>query len=94
MSVYIHIPFCKSKCYYCDFNSYSNKDCLIENYIRTVKKEIDEYNLKQYEIETVYIGGGTPSYINEKYIEEILKDINLSNSKEITIEVNPRNSDL
>lgn len=94
LGLYIHIPFCKSKCYYCDFNSYSNKDCLIYNYIKAVKKEIEEYNLKQYEIETIYIGGGTPSYINEKYIEDILKNIDISKAKEVTIEVNPRNCNL
>ena len=94
IGVYIHIPFCKSKCYYCDFNSYLGKECLLENYIKAVKKEIEEYDLKQYEIETIYIGGGTPSYINEKYIEVILKDIDISKAKELTIEVNPRNSNL
>ena len=94
LGIYIHVPFCKSKCYYCDFNSYSNKECLIENYFRAIEKEIEEYNLEQYEIETIYIGGGTPSYINEKYIEKILKDMDTSKSKEITIEINPRNSRL
>lgn len=89
IGIYVHIPFCKSKCYYCDFNSYSNKQCLIETYVKSVKKEIEEYNLGKYEIETIYIGGGTPSYINEKYIEEILKEIDISKAKEITIEVNP-----
>ena len=94
LGLYIHIPFCKSKCYYCDFNSYSNKDCLIDNYINAVKKEIEEYNLKQYEIETIYIGGGTPSYINEKNIEDILKNVDISKAKEVTLEVNPRNCKL
>lgn len=89
IGLYVHIPFCKSKCYYCDFNSYSNKDCLIKDYIEAVKKEIKEYDLKQYKIETIYIGGGTPSYMNEGYIKEILEEIDISNVIEITIEVNP-----
>ena len=89
IGLYIHIPFCKSKCYYCDFNSYSNKDCLVERYIETVKKEILSLNLEQYIIKTIYIGGGTPSIINEKYIEEILKCVDLFAVQEITIEVNP-----
>lgn len=94
IGVYIHIPFCKSKCYYCDFNSYPNKICLIDDYIKAVKHEIEEYNLENYEIETIYIGGGTPSFIDEKYIEKILSDVNISDAKEITIEVNPRNCNI
>lgn len=91
IGLYIHIPFCKSKCYYCDFNSYSNKECLIEQYVESVKKEIMEMELEQYIIKTIYIGGGTPSIINEKYIEDILKCVDISHAREITIEVNPRN---
>ena len=91
IGIYIHIPFCKSKCYYCDFNSYSNKECLIEQYVESVKKEILGAKLEQYKIKTIYIGGGTPSIIDEKYIEEILSCVDLANTEEITIEVNPRN---
>lgn len=91
IGIYIHIPFCKQKCYYCDFVSYCNKDYLIEDYIKAVKKEIKMQNI-QSQITTVYIGGGTPSYINSKYIVEIMKEIkekNISKEAEITIEVNP-----
>lgn len=91
IGIYIHIPFCKQKCYYCDFVSYCNKDYLIEDYIKAVKKEIKLQNI-QSQITTVYIGGGTPSYINSKYIVEIMKEIkekNISEEAEITIEVNP-----
>ena len=89
IGLYIHIPFCKSKCYYCDFNSYANKECLIEQYVESLKKEIKNYELEKYEIKTIYIGGGTPSIIPEKYIEEIIKMVDISNAQEITIEVNP-----
>ena len=91
VGIYIHIPFCKKKCYYCDFVSYCNKDNLIENYIKAVKKEIQMQNI-QSQITTIYIGGGTPSYIDSKYIEEILKELkskNIASNAEITIEVNP-----
>ena len=91
IGVYVHIPFCKQKCYYCDFISYCNKDNLIEDYIKAVKKEIRMQNI-QSQITTVYIGGGTPSYIDSKYIVEIIDEIkkkNLSKRPEITIEVNP-----
>ena len=91
IGIYVHIPFCKRKCYYCDFISYSNKDSKIEEYIEVVKKEIQLQKIKST-ITTVYIGGGTPSYIESKYIKEIMNEINqknLSKDAEITIEVNP-----
>ena len=91
MGIYIHIPFCKQKCYYCDFTSFCGKDNLIEKYVEALKKEIELENIKS-EITTVYIGGGTPSYIDSKYIKQIInkvKEKNISSSAEITIEVNP-----
>lgn len=89
VNLYIHIPFCKKKCYYCDFISYSNKDDYIEEYIDTVIKEYSNYKAEEYIIKTVYIGGGTPSYIDSKYIVKLLKEINLEKAEEITIEINP-----
>lgn len=91
IGVYVHIPFCKKKCDYCDFISYCNKDNLIGDYVQAVKAEIQSQNIKP-EITTIYIGGGTPSYIDSKYIIEILEKIkekNVSSNAEITIEVNP-----
>lgn len=85
-SVYIHIPFCKQKCLYCDFNSFQNKEDLIEEYFDALIKEIKLYKINN-ELETIYIGGGTPSYPDEKYIEKVLKE--LPNAKEITLELNP-----
>ena len=95
--IYIHIPFCVRKCYYCDFISFSNKDELIEKYIKSLKKEIEEFNFSMYNTTTIYIGGGTPSYLEAKYIKEILNLIKkkLEENKtnweeiEITIELNP-----
>lgn len=95
IGIYIHIPFCVQKCFYCDFNSYSNKDDLIEEYIYAVCNEILENAeiLSQYKISTIYIGGGTPSYIDSKYIKQILDTIYMFVDKnylqEVTIEVNP-----
>ena len=91
IGIYVHIPFCKRKCDYCDFISYSNKDSKIEEYIEAVKKEIELQKIKS-EITTIYIGGGTPSYIDSKYIKEIMEELqkkNVSKDAEITIEVNP-----
>lgn len=84
-SAYIHIPFCKQKCLYCDFNSFDHQDELIDDYISALKREITSYEIK--ELYTTYVGGGTPSYIDEKYIAEVL-DL-LPQSIETTIEMNP-----
>lgn len=91
IGIYVHIPFCKKKCDYCDFISYCGKDDLIEKYVDSVKKEIENVKIKS-EITTIYIGGGTPSYIDSKYIVQILEKIkekNVAQDAEITIEVNP-----
>ena len=97
LGIYIHIPFCKQKCYYCDFVSFSNKKEYIEKYIETLKREIDSYDLSNYNITTIYIGGGTPSRIPSEKIQEILEKIRQKISEnqtrwediEITIELNP-----
>ena len=93
--IYVHIPFCKSKCFYCDFISFSNKEDFFKDYIEALKNEI-EYNskfLKDKNITTIYIGGGTPSIINEEFVFEIVSLIkekyNVSSNAEITIEANP-----
>ena len=95
LGIYVHIPFCKQKCSYCDFISYWDKNNLIEKYIEALKQEIKDNSedVSKYESSTIYIGGGTPSYIESKYIGEILETIkqkyNISKNAEITIEVNP-----
>lgn len=104
IGLYIHIPFCKQKCYYCDFTSYANKEELVERYIKCLKKEIlqyanenkimSEHGLEErYVIKTIYIGGGTPSAIDEMYIINVLDTIKdnfkMRDNVEITIEVNP-----
>lgn len=92
IGIYIHIPFCKQKCYYCDFVSYANKECFTEKYIESLISEIESFQNDEV-VDTIYIGGGTPSYINEKYIEKIInvirKKFNVIEDAEITIEINP-----
>ena len=87
IGVYIHIPFCKQKCLYCDFVSFANKQELQKDYIQALKKEIQNWKNDAYKIKTIYIGGGTPSYIDSNYISEIINLV--GNAPSITIELNP-----
>lgn len=91
IGVYIHIPFCKAKCYYCDFVSFAGRNELIKDYVTALLQEIKSADLSKYRIKTLYIGGGTPSYIDSKYISRIIEELkpNLEVDAEITIEVNP-----
>lgn len=95
LGIYIHIPFCVKKCAYCDFISFEKKEENIKRYIESLKIEIDkceELQDSEININTVYIGGGTPSYIDSKYIVEIIDTIKQKVSlisTETTIEVNP-----
>ena len=88
LGIYIHIPFCKKRCSYCDFVSYAGQESKIEKYFKALKNEIETYDLKDYNVTTIYIGGGTPSFVESKYIKELLQKIN-KNAIEFTIEANP-----
>lgn len=91
LSLYIHIPFCKQKCFYCDFPSYASIDYLREDYVEALCKEIEEKAIN-YKIKSIFIGGGTPSYLETKEIVKMLKSINklnLSEDMEFTMECNP-----
>ncbi|OGI02917.1 MAG: hypothetical protein A2Y25_09900 [Candidatus Melainabacteria bacterium GWF2_37_15] len=89
-SIYIHVPFCKSKCSYCNFISFAGKENLVEKYFKALEQEIT-CNLSglKTKFSTLYIGGGTPSIIDSAYYEKLLSLINMRNDAEITIEVNP-----
>ena len=96
IGIYVHIPFCKRKCYYCDFVSYDNKYEKIDSYVETVKKEIEDTSnefTKNHIVSTIYFGGGTPSFFFFFYIKLLLENIrrnfNVSSNAEITLEVNP-----
>ena len=101
IGIYIHIPFCMKKCFYCDFVSYVNKEDIIEEYIDALCMEIlqNAEILSEYNISTIYFGGGTPSYIDSKYIAKVMDTLKLfvtdaSPLKEVTIEVNPNSTSL
>ena len=91
IGLYIHMPFCKAKCYYCDFVSYANKEKLIKEYVEALIKEMKHINLSKYSIQTVYIGGGTPSLIDNESISKIMDNLRffVADNAEITIEINP-----
>lgn len=96
IGIYIHIPFCKRKCIYCDFFSVADGKKFEKKYVEALKNEIIKrisVNKNGYHVNTIYIGGGTPSYIDEKNIYEILETIKncceIDENVEITIEANP-----
>lgn len=101
LGIYVHIPFCVKKCYYCDFLSMPAGESEKTDYVRALIKEIEECGEKygctgtEFKVETVYIGGGTPSCIDPAHIERILGCIDKEfehadrEKTEITIEVNP-----
>ena len=93
--IYVHIPFCRSKCSYCDFASFPDKLCYAESYMACVYREMSfrKEELKNKKFDTLYIGGGTPSVIDESYIGMLVaaarKNFDLAGDAEITIELNP-----
>ena len=96
MLLYIHIPFCDSKCFYCAFNSYTNITHLKQQYIKSLIKQL-QYELKYHkikDIETIFIGGGTPSTIDWIYYKEIFETLEkyITKDIEITIEANPNSA--
>ncbi len=96
-AIYIHIPFCIRKCNYCDFYSVAFSPALKKRYLRALLKEIDRAPAAG-EIDTVYIGGGTPSLLDPTEVETIMSRIarrfHLSRDAEVSLEVNPGTVDL
>lgn len=95
LGIYIHIPFCASKCSYCDFYSLAGSENLMEKYQEALIRHIEEAapQMEPYYIDTLYFGGGTPSYYGAKYICEIFNTLKRSakvlKSSEVTVEMNP-----
>ncbi len=93
IGIYVHIPFCKRKCKYCDFVSFDNKIELQQKYINAVLDEIESCDKIGFKVNTIYFGGGTPSIILEDLIVKILNKLKrkfeVEENCEITIEVNP-----
>lgn len=95
LEIYIHIPFCAKKCDYCDFLSMRADEGTKIEYVNGLIREIElsKDMMKGYQVDTVFIGGGTPSILREDYIEKIMQTLKdnceLSENAEITIECNP-----
>ena len=92
--IYVHIPFCRQKCYYCDFYKTVNTS-LTRKFILALQREIIQRKnyLENESVETIYFGGGTPSVLNEIELKGILdvihRNFNVSRNAEITFEANP-----
>ncbi len=94
-AVYIHIPFCKHICAYCDFPKVLHIDSFVEDYLESLKKEIED-NYEGERIKSIYIGGGTPSCMTKKErikLFRILSIFNLTPDCEYTFEINPNDID-
>ena len=96
LGIYIHVPFCRSKCQYCDFYSVTGRDDkLVDSYMEAVCAHIKEAGAlaPDYVVDTVYFGGGTPSFVGADCLAQILatvrKYFDVSSSAEITFEANP-----
>lgn len=85
-SLYVHIPFCIKKCLYCDFNSYSNLK-LQDEYIDALLKEIESLGIDR--VETIFVGGGTPTVLSNRNMERLLNKLGRFASSEFTVEANP-----
>ena len=100
MLLYIHIPFCDSKCSYCAFNSYVDKFHLKKQYMQALQTqlafEFKRFDVKQKSIESIFIGGGTPSTINPKLYQNLFETLKpyLQKDIEITTEANPNSASL
>ena len=95
LQIYVHIPFCVQKCLYCDFLSFAAEERVQEDYVNALLEEIRHYGetMTDYDVTTIYIGGGTPSYVNHVWIETVLAEIyenfSIKPNVEISIECNP-----
>jgi oxygen-independent coproporphyrinogen-3 oxidase len=97
--LYVHVPFCKHKCGYCDFNAYAGMDRLMPDYVDALERELifarERYPFQQ--LETVYLGGGTPSLLPAELASRLLHFIranfNVAPDAEVTLEANPASTD-
>lgn len=95
LGIYVHIPFCRSKCDYCDFYSLAGREDRMDDYLKALITHMKETGplTRGNQVDTVYFGGGTPSYFGDKRLKELLRTIakrfDLAKDAEITVECNP-----
>ena len=94
IGLYVHIPFCQQKCFYCDFPSFAGKESLQGAYMAALNKEIIIQSGYAYNVvDSIFIGGGTPTLLSEKMLSDLLESLNknfkLAQNVEISIEANP-----
>lgn len=95
LALYVHVPFCQTKCPYCDFNTYAGIESLIPAYVSALRREVELWGelLQRPRTSTVFLGGGTPSYLPERELKRVLASIfsafELTPDAEITMEANP-----
>lgn len=102
LSLYIHVPFCKAKCTYCDFYSIVGREHSIPTYLHSILREIElkkqELDLSEYYIDTIFFGGGTPNLLAPHQLEELIKVLlgicNVGKDMEIGMEINPGEASL
>lgn len=98
-NLYVHIPFCRHKCGYCDFNAYAGMDRLMPDYVNAMETELTEVRgrLDFGPLDTVYLGGGTPSLLPAELLTRFLRFVHqtfeVAGDAEITIEANPGSTD-
>lgn len=96
LSLYLHIPFCRSRCNYCDFNTYAGMESYLQDYVEALTKELrlaSTMAAEAFVVRSIYFGGGTPTIMPADAFEKILSDIRknytLTDDVEITTEANP-----
>ena len=93
LGIYIHVPFCKQKCVYCDFYSLPHREEQMDAYAAALRSQLFETDFSGYEADTVYFGGGTPSYLGPRRLSALLEAVSaacpIAPGAEITFEANP-----
>src|SRR5215211_1925524 len=92
--IYIHVPFCRSRCSYCDFATGAYEGALAERYVRALAREIESFEDDiRDEVDTVYFGGGTPSLLTSAQVARVLgavgRRFRVQAGAEVTLEMNP-----
>ena len=100
LGLYLHVPFCKSKCAYCDFYSLPHAEDLMDDYLRALTEHLAEVapHFTAQRVDTVYVGGGTPSYFGVKRLEKLLSTVKkyykVDRAAEVTVEMNPATAEI